>query len=102
MDAAFRELQPFLNEKGQLTALPAKNKKKLLAIWYLAAKLEPGREYTESAINDALDDWMTFRDHATLRRELYNKRLLDRTDDGARYWRVDTLPEPAQFVADHT
>lgn len=101
MDAAFRELQPFLNEKGQLTALPAKNKKKLLAIWYLAAKLEPGREYTESAINDALDDWMTFRDHATLRRELYNKRLLDRTDDGARYWRADTLPEPAQFVADH-
>lgn len=102
MDAAFRELQPFLNEKGQLTALPAKNKKKLLAIWYLAAKPEPGREYTESAINDALDDWMTFRDHATLRRELYNKRLLDRTDDGARYWRADTLPEPAQFVADHT
>ena len=31
------ELRPFLNEQGQLISLPAKNKKKLLAIWYLAA-----------------------------------------------------------------
>ena len=30
------ELRPFLNEQGQLISLPAKNKKKLLAIWYLA------------------------------------------------------------------
>ena len=35
------ELKPFLNEKEQLTALPAKHKKKLLALYYLSGKVEP-------------------------------------------------------------
>lgn len=35
------ELRPFLNEQGQLISLPAKNQKKLLAIWYLAERI-PG------------------------------------------------------------
>ena len=31
-----RELQPFLNERGQLKNWPAKKKRKVLALWYLA------------------------------------------------------------------
>ena len=64
------ELRPFLKEQGQLISLPAKNKKKLLAIWYLAERIPAGRTFTEAEINDAIDDQTTFRDHATLRREL--------------------------------
>lgn len=41
------ELKPFLNEKEQLTALPIKRKKKLLALYYLSQKMEAGRQYTE-------------------------------------------------------
>ena len=74
------ELRPFLNEQGQLISLPAKNKKKLLAIWYLAERIPARRTFTEAEINDAIDDQTTFRDHATLRRELYNHHLLDRAD----------------------
>ena len=50
------ELRPFLNEQGQLISLPAKNKKKLLAIWYLAERIPARRTFTEAEINDAIDD----------------------------------------------
>ena len=92
MEEKISELLPYLNERGQLTALPAKHKKKLMALWYLAGKLEAGRQYTEPEINDLLDGWTTFHDPATLRRELYNKHLLSRTEDCRRYWKEATAP----------
>lgn len=93
------ELRPFLNEQGQLISLPAKNKKKLLAIWYLAERIPARRTFTEAEINDAIDDHTTFRDHATLRRELYNHHLLDRTNDGKTYWKEETELTLPEFLA---
>lgn len=55
MEHALAELSPFLTPDGRLTALPAKHKKKLAALWYLAGKLDAGRQYTEPDINDLLD-----------------------------------------------
>lgn len=93
------ELRPFLNEQGQLISLPAKNKKKLLAIWYLAERIPARRTFTEAEINDAIDDQTTFRDHATLRRERYNHHLLDRTNDGKTYWKEETELTLPEFLA---
>lgn len=93
------ELRPFLNEQGQLISLPAKNKKKLLAIWYLAERIPARQTFTEAEINDAIDDQTTFRDHATLRRELYNHHLLDRTNDGKTYWKEETELTLPEFLA---
>ena len=101
MEHALAELSPFLTPDGRLTALPTKHKKKLAALWYLAGKLESGRQYTEPEVNDLLDAWTQFHDPATLRRELYNKRLLDRSADCRRYWRAETLPALADFIAAH-
>ena len=70
----------------------------LLALWYLAGKLEAGRQYREAELNGLLDEWTLFRDPATLRRELYNKRLLSRTTDGSCYWRADPLPALDAFL----
>ncbi len=93
------EIDPFLDPNGRLTALPAKHKKKLIALWYLAGKIEEERQYSEPEINDLLNDWTLFHDHATLRRELYNKELLNRTDDCRTYWRADTIPPLEEFTA---
>lgn len=93
------ELRPFLNEQGQLISLPAKNQKKLLAIWYLAERIPARRTFTEAEINNAIDDQTTFRDHATLRRELYNHHLLDRTNDGKTYWKEETELTLPEFLA---
>lgn len=57
---------------------------------FLAARFAPGRQYAEREINALLLQWHTYNDPATLRRALYDERLLDRTSDGGRYWRTAT------------
>ena len=42
------ELQSFLNERKQLKLWPVKRKKQLMALWYLAGRLEAGKTYSES------------------------------------------------------
>ena len=93
----YRELKSFLNEALRLKAIPAKSRKKLTALHYLAGKFEVDRQYTESEVNDILDDWTEFHDPATLRRELFNKHLLNRTPDCRAYWRED-VPELEVFL----
>lgn len=97
MEQNIQELMPFLNGDMQLVALPAKYKKKLNAYYYLATKIEAGKKYTELEINEVLNRWAAFRDPATLRRELYNKRLLGRTEDGEYYWKEE-IPSLEEFV----
>ena len=60
-----------------------------MALEFLAAKFEVGREYSEKEVNEILNQNHTFGDPAMLRRELYIARLLDRTPDGSRYWRQE-------------
>ena len=92
------ELRAFLDERGRLTALPAKYKKQLMAIWYLADRLEAGRNYTQDELGDALDAWTTFHDPATLRRALADRGLVTRTRDGAIYRRAEELPALEEFL----
>lgn len=99
MNSMRSELTPFLDGDERLRSFPAKHKKKLLALWYLAGKVEAGRQYTEAELNELLNAWTLFHDPATLRRELFNKRLLERTPDGDRYWRAEPFPELAEFIA---
>lgn len=92
------DLAPFLDREGRLISFPAKHKKKLIALWYLAGKIKADRQYTESEINALLDEWTLFYDPATLRRELYNKRLLNRTTDCSNYRKADNIPAFEEFI----
>ena len=85
------ELRSFLNAEGKLVALPAKKRKKLPALYFLSTKFEPNRDYTESEVNDILDSATAFHDPATLRRELYDHHLLNRTPD-CRVYQKETEP----------
>lgn len=100
-EGSIAALTPFLDCEGRLTAFPAKRTKKLMALWYLAQKIDSGRNYTEGQINTLLDEWTAFHDPATLRRELYNKHLLDRTPDGKSYWKEAAIPELDAFLFQH-
>ncbi len=91
----WKEIEPFM-ENEKLTALPSKYKKKLIAIYYLATKLEK-RTYTEKELNEEIDKWTTFHDPATLRREMYNRHLLGRNMDGSSYW-VEEVPQMDAFM----
>ena len=95
------ELRPFLDERGRLTSLPAKRKKQLMAVWYLADKLEAGRDYTQDELGDALDAWTTFHDPAALRRSLVDLGLATRARDGSVYRRAEELPTLEQFLGNN-
>ena len=87
-------LRNFLDATGKLTAFPAKRKMKLYALLHLAQKIPADTDFTEREINDILLDWHTFADPATLRRELYDYRFLDRSRDGKVYRLAEKQPTP--------
>lgn len=90
-------LRNFLDETGKLTAFPAKRKMKLYALLYLARKIPADTDFSEREINDILLDWHIFADPATLRRELYDYRLLDRSRDGKVYRLSHKQPTPEEM-----
>ena len=90
-------LRNFLDATGKLTAFPAKRKMKLYALLYLAQKIPADTDFTEREINNILLDWHTFADPATLRRELYDYRFLDRSRDGKVYRLAEKQPTAADL-----
>lgn len=90
-----KALKGFLDAEGRLTAFPAKRKKKMYALFYLAARIEPDRRYTEREMNELLCRHTAFRDPATLRRELYDNHFLNRERDGSAYWLEQPGPSHA-------
>lgn len=85
------DLKHFFDEDGRVTLWPAKPKKQMLVLQFLAGKLEWERQYTEQEINELLTQYHTFGDAALLRRELYMKHFLDRKADGSAYWKTGQL-----------
>ena len=91
-------LKSFLDAQGKLTAFPAKRKRKLWALFYLAEKFQPGTVYTEQQVNELLLSWHTFADPATLRRELYDYHFLDRSPDGREYRLAPEQPSSEDLI----
>lgn len=91
---ARNQLRGLLDPEGRLTGFPAKRRKKVYALFYLAEKLEQGRAYTERELGQALLQWHTFSDPATLRRELYDNFFLDRDPQGRVYRLTEPQPDP--------
>ena len=85
-------LKNFLDSEDRLTAYPSKRKMKLCALIYIAEKIEKDRTFTEKEINAVLNSLHTFNDPATLRRELYTHRFLDRDSYGKEYRMEENQP----------
>lgn len=85
-------LKNFLDENNRLKAFPAKRKMKIYALIYLSEKFEAGRQYSEKEINALLNEWHTFSDPATIRREMYDYRFFDRSRDGRVYKLCENQP----------
>ena len=95
-------LKNFLDERGRLTAYPSKRKMKLYALIYLAQKFEAGITYTEKEINEILNRWHLFGDPATLRRELYTHKFLDRNKNGTEYFAEEHQPTIEELEAKYS
>ena len=95
-------LKSFLDNEDRLTAYPSKRKMKLYALIYIAGKIEKGRTYTEKEINSVLNSLHTFNDPATLRRELYTHRFLDRDSYGKEYRMEEHQPAIEELEAKYS
>lgn len=80
-----KEIKAFVDERGRLTAFPAKRKKKIIALSYLADRIPENETYSETDFNFLLNTLHTFGDPASLRRELYDYHLINRDSAGTSY-----------------
>jgi hypothetical protein len=83
----------FLDRKNRLIAFPAKRKMKLYALVYYTSKFESHKKYTEKEVNSIINEYSAFNDPATIRRELYDNRFIDRYKDGSAYWLEENQPK---------
>lgn len=56
-----------------------------MVLAYLADRIPPDKVYTEREFNELLNTLHTFGDAATLRRELFDYYLVNRSQDGKNY-----------------
>jgi hypothetical protein len=70
-------LRSFIRD-GRLTHFPTYPDKFRIVLEHLVQSFEPGRSYPETEVNEILNRWHP--DHAALRRQLVDARLLDRAD----------------------
>jgi hypothetical protein len=75
---------------GRLKQVPARRKKRLVILKWLADHFRPAERYTEAQVNEILLRYHD--DPAYLRRLLVDEELMHR--HGGVYWRAGTLPHP--------
>jgi hypothetical protein len=78
--------------QGRLARWPTRFAVQRLAIWVLWTHFELRRVYTEREVNEVLKAWHAFGDHATLRRELVEMKLLARKPDCSAYRKLSPRP----------
>ena len=81
-------LRDFLQEDGQIRALPTQQKKRLAILRHVLAAFEPNTRYTEKQVNAILKRFSK-DDYVTVRRYLVDYRLMAREGGGGAYWRLD-------------
>jgi len=84
-------LLPYL-EDGRLSALPAKKRKRLTALFWLSEHIPHEKTYTEEEFSELLNRLHSFGDPALLRRELCDYGLIERSADGTAYRPVPARP----------
>ncbi len=78
---------------GRLVAIPTRRGKRLPVLDRLAQEFLPGEKYSEREVNDALR--VFHPDVAALRRYLVDEGFMDRTPEGAQYWRAGGSYSPS-------
>ena len=75
---------------GRLKTIPPQRKKLEAILRYIIQTFEMEKRYSETQVNVILSRY--HEDTASLRRELIGFGLLQRTDDGTEYWKVNNQP----------
>lgn len=77
-------MRNWLTEDGRLKSIPIQRNKRMPILDFLAGRFEPGKTYSESAVNLILGEFHA--DTAAWRRHLVDEEFLERRD--GFYWRA--------------
>lgn len=77
-------LTKYFDGSGMLINFPGKEKRKVIILTEIAARFNPGTEYSEKDINGILEK--IYHDYVMIRRYLIDYGFMDRSADGSRYW----------------
>ncbi len=91
-DNARKALGQF-DQRGRLMRWPVKYSVQKLVMWVLWTRFDAKRSYTEAEVNAILKAANLFFDHATLRRELINHKLMSRQSDCTDYRKLPARPD---------
>jgi hypothetical protein len=87
-DYQARVLENFLDAEQRLVTNPAQRKKRLAILRWLVEDFQPGRSYSEAAVNRIIS--RRHPDFATRRRYLVDEELMQRSR--GIYWRTGSVP----------
>jgi hypothetical protein len=93
LSANARKALTQFDARGRLVRWPHKFSVQKLAMWALWTHFDARRVYSEREVNEILKAWHCYGDHATLRRELINHRLLTRKSDCSEYRKLPARPD---------
>ncbi|BCS89571.1 DUF2087 domain-containing protein [Pseudodesulfovibrio sediminis] len=82
---------------GYLTHWPKKYSERVICLWVMWSRISARKTYTECEISELLEQQHLFEDHALLRRQLVDLKLMNRTPDGREYQRIEAQP-PAEAL----
>ena len=83
---SLQKYRALLSDDQKVRRWPKKNLEKQFVLEYLQSKFTRETRYTEKDVNTVLQQWHLFNDHALLRREMFERGLMNRTRDGREYW----------------
>jgi hypothetical protein len=84
----------YFDAEGRLLRWPSKAGHREPCLWVLWSRLPAATVLDERQIDGMLHANHLFGDHCLLRRELYERGLVSRTQDGREYRRVERKPTP--------
>jgi hypothetical protein len=82
--------------QGRLLRWPTRPALQDLCLWVLWSRIASRKSFNEKQISELIKSWHVFGDHALLRRALIGWRLVQRTQDGSEYRRIEQKP-PAEL-----
>ncbi len=80
--------------QGRMKTWPAKTQTQYLCLWAIWARFPKGAVMTERQASDLINRWHLFGDAAIIRRTLWERKLILRTEDSRDYCRVEQAPPP--------
>lgn len=82
------DLHNYLDDDGRVKLIPRKYSARQTVLNFIIGKFSKEAEYSESQVNEIINQWHSFDDHARVRRELIDANLLNRTRNCQLYWVV--------------